>query len=92
MKLDFRKFKISFADGSAEPKEVDKDSILIGRLDSCEIHLDHSTVSRIHAGINCVDDNFTLVNLSTSTVNGRFAAYASVIDNKTNDPRTLLPK
>jgi hypothetical protein len=30
--------------------------------------------------------------LSTSTPNGSFAAYASVIDNVTNDPRTLLPK
>jgi hypothetical protein len=30
--------------------------------------------------------------LSTSTHNGSFAAYAAVIDNITNDPRTLLPK
>jgi hypothetical protein len=30
--------------------------------------------------------------LSTSTPNGSFAAYASVIDNVTNDPRTLLSK
>src|SRR6185295_14368886 len=28
--------------------------------------------------------------LSTSTVGGDFAAYASVIDNQTNDPHTLL--
>ena len=30
--------------------------------------------------------------LTTSTSGGSFAAYASVIDNVTNDPRTLLPK
>jgi hypothetical protein len=29
--------------------------------------------------------------LSTPTTGGRFAAYASVIDQKTGDPRTLLP-
>ncbi|MCL4806694.1 MAG: hypothetical protein KJ062_02695, partial [Thermoanaerobaculia bacterium] len=30
--------------------------------------------------------------LSTSTPGGAFAAYAAVIDNVTNDPRTLLPR
>jgi hypothetical protein len=30
--------------------------------------------------------------LSTKTAGGAFAAYASVIDNATNDPRTLLPQ
>jgi hypothetical protein len=30
--------------------------------------------------------------LSTSTSGGSFAAYASIIDNITNDPRTLLPR
>jgi hypothetical protein len=30
--------------------------------------------------------------LTTSTSGGAFAAYAAVIDNVTNDPRTLLPK
>ena len=30
--------------------------------------------------------------LSTPTPNGAFAAYASAIDNVTNDPRTLLPR
>jgi hypothetical protein len=31
------------------------------------------------------------LDLSTPTANGEFAAYASLIDNVTNDPRTLLP-
>jgi hypothetical protein len=30
--------------------------------------------------------------LSTPTPGGAFAAYASVIDERTNDPRTLLPR
>jgi hypothetical protein len=30
--------------------------------------------------------------LSTPGAGGAFAAYASVIDNLTNDPRTLLPR
>ncbi|MEO6323276.1 MAG: hypothetical protein ABIT01_17755 [Thermoanaerobaculia bacterium] len=30
--------------------------------------------------------------LSTPTPNGAFASYASIIDNVTNDPRTLLPR
>ena len=77
MKLDFRKFAIAFADGSVEPRDIDNGSIRIGRLTSCDICLDHKAVSRIHAGINFVDSNFTLVNLSTSnvlTLNGRLLA------------------
>ncbi len=30
--------------------------------------------------------------ISTPTNSGAFAAYASAIDNVTNDPRTLLPR
>lgn len=74
MNLDFRKFVIAFADASVPPRDIDDESILIGRLASCDIQLDHKAVSRIHAGINFADSNFTLVNLSTSnpiTLNGR---------------------
>ncbi len=74
MKLDFRKFAISFADGSVPPRDLDDESIRIGRLVSCDIRLDHKAVSRIHAGINFADGNFTLVNLSTAnplSLNGR---------------------
>ena len=77
MNLDFRKFVIAFADAATAPRELDEESILIGRLGRCDVHLDHKAVSRIHAGINFVDSNFTLVNLSTSnvlTLNGRLLA------------------
>jgi hypothetical protein len=32
------------------------------------------------------------ISVSTATPGGLVAAYASVIDNVTNDPRTLLPR
>ena len=48
------------------------------------------TVGRSLAGGANVT-NATLV-LTTSTSGGAFAAYASVIDNGTNDPRTLLAR
>src|SRR6188508_2886750 len=67
-------FNISFAGTGRDPRTVEKDSIFIGRLNTCEIYLDHPTVSRIHAGINFRDGNYYLVNLSSSnvlTLNGR---------------------
>ncbi len=67
-------FSISYADSDLQPKTVSKDGIFIGRLDTCEIVLDHKTVSRIHAGINFTDSRYLLVNLSSSsvlTLNGR---------------------
>jgi len=62
---------------SVEPQTRYKEGILIGRLDTCDIILDHSTVSRIHAGINFRDDKYVLVNLSATnvlTINGRLLA------------------
>ena len=58
-------------------KELDDDSIRIGRLASNDLQLYHKAVSRIHAGINFADRNFTLVNLSTAsalTLNGGIIA------------------
>lgn len=68
------KFTISFSDLEKPTFAVGRDGIFIGRLETCEIVLDHKTVSRIHAGINFRDDKYFLVNLSTSnvlTLNGR---------------------
>jgi pSer/pThr/pTyr-binding forkhead associated (FHA) protein len=68
------KFTIYFADGKSAPKGYEKESIFIGRLVTCELVLDHKTVSRIHAGINFRDGLYELVNLSSSgklTLNGR---------------------
>ncbi len=71
------KFSISYAGSPGAPKTYEKESIFIGRLVTCEIVLDHKTVSRIHAGINFRDSKYILVNLSSSsmmTLNGRALA------------------
>ena len=68
------KFTISYADLEKDTVGFERDGIFIGRLERCEIILDHKAVSRIHAGINFVDSRYTLVNLSSSnvlTLNGR---------------------
>ena len=74
MSVKTGKFSISYADLLTETKAVEQDGIYIGRLETCEVFLDHTTVSRIHAGINFKDENYSIVNLSTSnvlTLNGR---------------------
>jgi hypothetical protein len=74
MKLENGKFKISYVDHSAEPATVEKDALVIGRLQSCDVVLNHRSVSRIHAGINRVENEYFLINLSTSnslTLNGK---------------------
>lgn len=68
------KFTISYADLRVPTEVIASDGIFIGRLERCEIRLDHKTVSRIHAGINFRDSKYFLVNLSSSntiTLNGR---------------------
>lgn len=50
-------------------------------------------VSRVARELGAAGDlNGARLDLSTPTAGGSFAAYASVIDNVTNDPRTLLPQ
>lgn len=74
MSQETGKFTVSYADLQIATVAFEKDGILIGRLASCEIVLDHATVSRIHAGINFVDSKYFLINLSSSnvlTLNGR---------------------
>ncbi|MEQ1604111.1 MAG: FHA domain-containing protein [Pyrinomonadaceae bacterium] len=74
MSQETGKFTISYSDLEKPTFTVGKDGIYIGRLDTCEIVLDHKTVSRIHAGINFRDGKYFVINLSTSnvlTLNGR---------------------
>jgi hypothetical protein len=66
------RFEIINAPDASVP--VAKDGIIIGRVDTCDLVLDHKTVSRVHAGINYVDGRFIVANLSSSntlTINGR---------------------
>lgn len=73
MKLQSGKFIVTSADG-ADPLTFSKDGLIVGRLQSCDITLNHPTVSRVHAGINCIEGQYYLINLSVSnslTLNGR---------------------
>jgi len=68
------KFTISSADLAVPTTHFEQDKIFVGRLESCEIRLDHPAVSRIHAGVNFQDSTYVLVNLTASnilTLNGR---------------------
>ncbi|MBA2334102.1 MAG: FHA domain-containing protein [Blastocatellia bacterium] len=68
------KFTVSFRDAQMAAVGFDKEAILIGRLKTCEIVLDHKAVSRVHAGINFLDSKYFLINLSASNIlslNGR---------------------
>lgn len=73
MNLQSGNFTVTRADG-ADPLTLSKEGLVIGRLQSCDITLNHPTVSRIHAGINLVGNQYFLINLSVSnslTLNGR---------------------
>lgn len=73
MNLQSGKFTVTRADG-IDPLTLVKDGLVIGRLQSCDVTLNHPTVSRIHAGVNRVGNQYFLINLSVSnslTLNGR---------------------
>ncbi len=74
MKLQSGKFIITRTRAGVDPLTLSKDGLVIGRLQSCDILLNHPTISRIHAGINCISGQYFLINLSVSnslTLNGR---------------------
>jgi len=67
-------FIIAREDRAYDPKTVVGDGLRIGRLPDSDVWLNHPTVSRLHAGINKVEEYFYLINLSASsatTLNGR---------------------
>src|SRR5687768_12670741 len=67
-------FRIEFPGSTALPRTLNKDRILIGRLETCDVVLDDITVSRVHAGVTFHDSHYVLANLSSSnvlTLNGR---------------------
>ncbi|MEO6392102.1 MAG: FHA domain-containing protein [Pyrinomonadaceae bacterium] len=70
-------FIIARADQLAAPVVLVQPGILLGRLPSSQIVLNHPTVSRIHAGINRIGNEFFLINLSRQNpviINGRLLA------------------
>ncbi len=77
MILKTGKFKITKIADTANAVVLEQDGLVIGRLQSCDIELNHKSVSRIHAGINFVENTYFLINLSVSnsvTLNGHLLA------------------
>ena len=56
-------FIIIREDLQVDPITIVADGILIGRLPTCELLLNHPSVSRLHAGITNADDTFYIRNL-----------------------------
>lgn len=53
---------------------VDKDNVTVGRAETCDVRLEHRTVSRLHASISITDGRTVVSNLASSspmTINGR---------------------
>jgi FHA domain/Class III cytochrome C family len=77
MQTQDSKFVIVREDLNVDPVALVSDGLKIGRLPSCELVLNHPTVSRLHAGVNEADGRFYLYNFSHSsgtTLNGRVVA------------------
>src|ERR687886_391008 len=77
MQTEASKFIINREDLNVDPLTLVTDGLKIGRAPSCELVLNHPTVSRLHAGINEADGRFYLYNFSHSsgtTLNGRVVA------------------
>src|SRR5882762_10925693 len=57
-----------------DPVTIITDGLLIGRLQECELLLNHPSVSRVQAGIKAIESNYYLFNLRPSNpvmLNGR---------------------
>src|ERR687884_2218704 len=80
MQTQASKFTISREDLNVDAVTLVADGLRIGRAPSCELVLNHPTVSRLHAGINEADGRYYLYNFSHSsgtTLNGRVVAVES---------------
>ena len=80
MQTQASKFIINRDDLNVDPLTIVTDGLKIGRAPSCELVLNHPTVSRLHAGVNEADGRYYLYNFSHSsgtTLNGRVVAVES---------------
>jgi hypothetical protein len=80
METQASKFRIEREDLNVDPVTLVTDGLKIGRLPSCELVLNHPTVSRLHAGITMAGGLYYLYNFSSSsgtTLNGRIVATES---------------
>lgn len=80
MQTQDSRFVVTREDLNVDPVALVSDGLKIGRLPSCELVLNHPSVSRLHAGINEADGRFYLYNFSSSsgtTLNGRVVPVES---------------
>jgi pSer/pThr/pTyr-binding forkhead associated (FHA) protein len=80
MQTQASRFIINREDLNVDPATLVTEGLKIGRAPSCELVLNHPTVSRLHAGINEADGRYYLYNFSHSsgtTLNGRVVATES---------------
>lgn len=80
MQTQASKFSINREDLNVDPVTLVTDGLKIGRLPSCELVLNHPTVSRLHAGITLAGGRYYIYNFSHSsgtTLNGRVVATES---------------
>ena len=74
-------FIIIREDRPEDPKTVVAEGLRIGRAPDSDIWLNHPVVSRLHAGINRIENDFYLINLSASsatTLNGRVVSFDEI--------------
>ncbi len=84
---------VEFAEVDVDVTLTSADGIELGTKRYRLPSLGMTQVSRVVRDLGASGDlNGARLDLSTPTLGGAFAAYASVIDNVTNDPRTLLPQ
>jgi len=78
---------------SVDVRLVSRDGVTLGSKSYTLPPLGMTQVTRVVRDLGVSGDVAgARVVLSTPTASGAFAAYASAIDNITNDPRTLLPR
>ena len=68
------------------------DGTLLGARDVDLPPLGMTQLNRVAAALGAATLDLGRISVSTPTPGGLVAAYASVIDNTTNDPRTILPR
>jgi pSer/pThr/pTyr-binding forkhead associated (FHA) protein len=78
MTEDTGQFHVAHPDSTEPTRSFNKERILIGRLETCDVVLEDIAVSRVHAAITFHESQYVLANLSTSnvlTLNGRLLRH-----------------
>lgn len=80
--MEFRAILIPLEGGS--PIEIDKEMVLVGRKDQCDILLDHKSVSKVHCVLVKTDGLLVLRDLGSTNgtrVNGTRVRRAALLPN-----------